>query len=194
MAASRLPWEVEETIVSRLFTDMERLGWEGLTPRQRTSQYGQWISDPEVGGRLTGFMTPEHARVWIKDGPVKEYPRALAGVGKYAPLANGSGGAADIVRRALGDEWIPDTATLRVKPLRVEAHHDEDAVVLAWGPGRDLKHLVWAALNADASGDPREWILAVTGSFTRPVTASDKSHQMRIARRCGLRIVHVELR
>jgi hypothetical protein len=193
MAASRVPWEVEEAIVGRLFADMERLGWEGLTPRQRTSQYGRWIADPEVGQRLATFMTPERARVWIKDGPVKEYPRALAGVGKYAPLANGSGSGADIVRRALGAEWITDTATLRVKPLRIEAHRDEDTVVLAWGPARDLKHLVWAALNADASGDPREWVLAVTGSFTRPVTASDKAHQLRIARRCGLRLVHVEL-
>ena len=41
MAASRLPWEVEEAIVSRLFADMERLGWEGMTLPQRTSQYGR---------------------------------------------------------------------------------------------------------------------------------------------------------
>ena len=152
-----------------------------------------WIADSEIGQRLAEFMTPERARVWIKDGPVKEYPRALAGVGKYAPLANGSDNVADIVRRALGAGWTSDTATLRVKPLRVEAHRDGDTVVLTWGPSRDLKHLVWAALNADASGDPREWVLVVTGTFTRPVTASDKAHQLRIARKCGLRLVHVEL-
>ena len=65
--------------------------------------------------------------------------------------------------------------------------------MLTWGPSKDLKHLVWAALNADASGDPREWVLVVTSTFTQPVTASDKAHQQRIARRCGLRLVHVEL-
>lgn len=193
MAASRLPWKVEEAIVSRLFADMERLGWEGMTLPQRTSQYGEWIKDAEIGQKLSEWMTPELARVWIKDGPVKEYPRALAGVGKYAPLANGSAGTADIVRRALGTGWTSDPATLSVKPLRIEAHGDDETVVLAWGPARDLKHLVWAALNADASGDPREWVLVVTGTFTRPVTAGDKAHQLRIARRCGLRLVHVEL-
>jgi hypothetical protein len=193
MAASRLPWEVEESIVGRLFADMERLGWEGMTMPQRTSQYAVWIADREIGRRLAEFMTPERARVWIKDGPVKEYPRALAGAGKYAPLANGNANVTDIVRRALGTDWTSDIATLRVKTLRVEAHRDEDTVVLTWGPSKDLKHLVWAALNADASGDPREWVLVVTGTFTRPVTASDKAHQLRIARRCGLRLVHVEL-
>ena len=85
MAASRLPWEVEESIVSRLFADMERLGWEGLTLPQRTSQYAIWIADREIGQRLAEFMTPERARVWIKDGPVKEYPRALAGSGNTPP-------------------------------------------------------------------------------------------------------------
>lgn len=193
MAASRLTWDVEEAIVSSLFADMERLGWEGMTPRQRTSQYGEWIKHPEIGQKLAEWMAPEEARVWIKDGPVKEYPRALAGVGKYAPLANGSTSFADLVQRALGAGWISDPATLSVKPLRVEAHHDEETVVLAWGPARDLKHLVWAALNAEASGDSREWVLVVTGTFTRPVTASEKAKQLRIARRCGLRLVHVEL-
>jgi hypothetical protein len=193
MAASRLPWEVEESIVSRLFADMERLGWAGMTLPQRTSQYAIWIADREIGQRLAEFMTPERARVWIKDGPVKEYPRALAGSGKYAPLVNGSANIADIVRRALGADWTSDPTTLRVKTLRVEAHRDEDTVVLTWGPSKDLKHLVWAALNADASGDPREWVLVVTSTFTQPVTASDKAHQQRIARRCGLRLVHVEL-
>lgn len=194
MPPSRLTWEVEEAIVSRLFADMERLGWEGMTPRQRTSQYGEWIKDAEIGQKLAEWMTPERARVWIKDGPVKEYPRALAGVGKYAPLANGSANVADLVQRALGAGWTSDPATLSVKPLRVEAHQGDETVVLAWGPARDLKHLVWAALNADASGDSREWVLVVTSTFTRPVTTSDKAHQLRIARRCGLRLVHVELR
>lgn len=193
MAASRLTWDVEEAIVSRLFSDMERLGWAGMTPRQRTSQYGEWIKDAEIGQKLAAWMTPERARVWIKDGPVKEYPRALAGVGKYAPLANGSANVVDLVQRALGTGWASDPTTLSIKPLRVEAFQGEETVVLAWGPARDLKHLVWAALNADASGDPREWVLVVTGTFTRPVTASDKAHQLRIARRCGLRLVHIEL-
>lgn len=180
--------------MSRLFTDMELLAWEGLTLPQRTKQYGEWIADPEVGGRLTTFMTPERARVWIKDGPVKEYPRAVAGIGKYAALAHGRGGLLEIARRALGSEWTADRTTLRVKPLRAEAHKGEETVVLAWGPARDLKHLIWAAINAEASGDPREWVLTVTGTFTRPVTASEKAHHLRIARRCGLRLVHVELR
>lgn len=187
-----LPSAVGQAVARRLFADMERLGWGGMTQAERSSQYAKWIQDQEIGGRLTQFMTPERARVWIKDGPVKEYPRALAGSGKYAELVEGRGEVlAGIVRHSLGANWVPDSGTLQTKPLRVVARRGDAEVVVAWGPWRDVKHLAWAALVAQAKGDSREWVLALTETFTNPVGASDKTMHSRLARRLSLRIVHV---
>src|SRR5689334_15467206 len=81
-----LPDEIERRIVSQLFQDADQMDWAHLSATARSAQYAKWVQDPEVGGRLTQFITPEQARVWIKDGPMKEWARAVSGIGKYAPL------------------------------------------------------------------------------------------------------------
>src|SRR3712207_1110938 len=111
---------------------MRRLGWGELTMGERSLQYARWLEEPEVGGRLAAFMTPAKARVWIKDGPAKEYQRAVAGVGRYAHLtASRTGEPARIVTRVLGSGWSADVESVRVKPLRVVATStgEEDVIV-----------------------------------------------------------------
>jgi hypothetical protein len=187
-----LPDEVETRVVHRLFLDADQLGWAHLSAADRTARYGAWVSDPEVGGLLTAFMTPDQARVWIKDGPMKEWARAVAGVGKHAPLVPKPGvSPLDLVRKALGPDWCVREDSLRIKPLRVGVVRAEEELTFTWGPERDLKHLVWAALQADANGDPTEWVLCVTSPFTKPVPANIRQAQSRIARRCQLRLLHL---
>ena len=49
--------------------------------------YTQWVESTNPIGRiLAPYMTPEAARSWIKDGPMKEYSRANRGAGRYAEL------------------------------------------------------------------------------------------------------------
>ncbi len=152
-----LPQEVEHKVVERLFRDADELGWAALTLPERTVQYARWVQDPEIGGRLLGFMTSERARVWIKDGPMKEWVRAINGVGKYAPLVGERATrAAVLIRKALGEGWEPDEGTLRIKP-----------------------------------GDPTDWMLCLVATFTKPTPMDVRQAQLRLAARCGLRLVHV---
>lgn len=190
-----LPPEALENVLSRIFTDMEALGWDGLTDDAKTKQYNTWVDDPDVGGVIEHFN--DDPRHWIKDGPVKEWPRARMGIGAYAKYLPVRDGQIDqVVQLALGDCWTPDMTTIKTKPLRVTANHRSDThepVVVAWAPAKDLKHLVWAALNAEAKGDGREWVLVVRATFERPTPADQRVHNERIAHRCQLSLRHIEV-
>jgi len=187
-----LPAEVERRVVARLYATADRIGWADLSVVERSAQYGFWVADPDVGGLLTTFMPVSQARVWIKDGPMKEWARARSGVGKYAALIpDGGHTAAQLVHMALGKDWEVDPDSLRIKPLRVRARNAEDEVIFTWGPERHLKHQIWAALQAGANGDPSTWVLCVVDSFTKPVPANVRLAHRRIAQRCKVRLVHV---
>ena len=191
---TRIPREIESAVVKQLYSDAAQLDWPSMTPQQHTAQYNKWVGDPKVGGKLTEYLNASDARVWIKDGPMKEYSRAASGVGKYAALVENHGDVqSKIVRKALGDSWTPDPDTLRVKPLRIVARDGEDEAVVTWAPATGLKHMMWAALTASAEGDARPWTVCVTETFTRPTPANEKQAHARVAKRCGLRLVHVTL-
>lgn len=190
----RIPREVENKVVTKLYEDAERLDWTHLTPQQHSAQYAKWVDDPEVGGRLREFLSASDARLWIKDGPMKEWSRAVSGVGKYASLVRDAQDLpVRLVRKALGTDWQADLATIRAKPLRVVARQGEDEAILTWAQARDLKHLVWAALTASAEGDARPWVLCVVETFTKPTPANEKQAHQRLAKRCGLEIKHISL-
>ncbi|MFG1879343.1 hypothetical protein ACGFIV_31335 [Sphaerisporangium sp. NPDC049003] len=185
--------DLEDKIAKKLFADAEALGWSYLTGDQRSAAYSQWMDDPEVGGRLREFLSNEKARVWIKDGPMKEYARARYGVGKYAQyVENPAAGARDLVARALGPNWEVVPESRKIKPLRVLIRRGEDERHFAWAPSGQLKHLVWVAIKAEASGDARPWVLCVVGSFEKPIPADERAADRRIGARCHLEIVHVD--
>lgn len=190
----RVPKEIETKIVARLYADASTLDWDHLTPQQHSAQYTKWVDDSEVGGRLQKFVSAGDARVWIKDGPMKEWARARMGVGKFAPLIEGSEQIpVKLIKKVLGEGWKLVPGTMSDKPLRLVAACEEEDVVVSWAPASGLKHLVWAALTANAEGDARTWVLCVVGSFTKPTPANEQQAQQRIAKRCGLRVEHVVL-
>jgi hypothetical protein len=191
---ARIPKDVETKVVSKLYADAAAIDWAHLTPQQRSAQYTKWVEDSLVGGRLKEYLTAETARVWIKDGPMKEWSRSISGVGKYAALVEGSQDThLKLVRKALGEDWTVLPDSLHIKPLRLVASKDEDETVVTWAAASELKHLVWAALSASAEGDTRPWVLCVVGTFTKPTPANEKQAHQRLAQRCGLRLIHVEL-
>lgn len=186
--------EIETKVVTKLYADAELIDWAHMTPQQHSVQYSKWVEDPQVGGLLGEFLSDSDARVWIKDGPMKEWSRSLSGVGKYAALVAGSEDIpTKLVRKVLGIGWAVDPSTIRTKPLRLVARNGEDETVLTWAPSRDLKHLVWAALNASAEGDTRTWVVCVIETFTKPAPSNEKLAHQRLAKRCGLQVVHVPL-
>lgn len=191
---TRIPPDVEAKVVRRLYEDAARLDWGHLTPQQRSNQYRSWVDDVEVGGKLAEYLSTDAARVWIKDGPMKEWARSTSGIGKYAAYIDGASEIpARLVTKALGSDWTADLASVQVKPLRMAVRRAEEEAVLTWAPASDLKHMVWAALSAQAEGDHRPWTLCVTSTFVKPLPANEKQAQLRLAARCGLPLVHVVL-
>jgi len=185
--------EIEVKIVKKLFADAAAVGWLNLKGDQRSDMYGKWIKDPDVGGRLTAFMTPEKARVWIKDGPMKEYIRSIYGMDKFADLVpNPAAGIGHLIERILGPGWEIDKRSRKVKPLRVKIVSNEEEYYFCWALGRDPKHLIWAAIEAESDGDPTPWILCLISSFENPITPDEQARNLRRAERCNLRIVHVD--
>lgn len=180
-------------IVRKLFADAEDAGWVHLADGQRSVMYKAWMDDPEVAGRLTRFMTADKARVWIKDGPMKEYTRARYGVGNYAKyVKNPAAGVGSLVERAIGPEWGVVPRSRKIKPLRVLVRRDEEERYFAWAPSAQLKHLVWAAIKAEAMGDTICWVLCLVGSFEQPTPADLRATNKRIGTRCHLDIIHVD--
>src|SRR4051794_32064006 len=86
-----LPPEQLVGVVGALYADAEAMDWEHQSLAERTRQYARWTRDARVGGVLTRYMTAEAARSWIKDGPMKEYPRARRGAGRYAEFGHAMG-------------------------------------------------------------------------------------------------------
>lgn len=188
-----LPDRVSEKIVSVLFAEAQRAGWEGLGVQDRSKLYSAWVQ-PEnpVGSLLLPFMTAEEARVWIKDGPMKEYVRASNGVGKFARHIKAPRASQDeVLKRALGAGWSVVSGSLKTKPMRAQADSGEETIVFTWGPARDLKHLVWAALQARADGDIKRWVLVVVDTVTNSTPSDVQARNHRVARSCGLEVIHV---
>lgn len=196
MSTYDLPPELEESVVRLLYQRAAELGWAHLTDSERTNQYQYWTDDPEIGGKLVLFIKkPEAVRVWMKDGPMKEYARAVNGIGKYSKFIDDDQiELRALIAKALGPGWLEVPGTQKIKPLRVTVCRKDDEGEerrFCWGPSRDLKHLVWRAIADQAEGDSVPWILCVVSPFTRPATKSELAEHKRLATRLGLEIVDI---
>lgn len=183
---------MRDRIVPLLYQDAARLDWQHITDAERSRQYTAWLADDAIGRPLIELLGPERARLWLKDGPLKEYSRALAGTGPYARHASTRGLVHwDLVSRALGDSWDMVPESLGIKPLHCLAETGEERAFVAWGPSRDFKHLLWAGLKALDDNTASRATVVVLDTLERPTpTAVRRSHE-RIARRCGLTAVHL---
>lgn len=183
-----------DSVVRKLYEDALRLDWEHQSQREHTEQYARWLTDPEVGGVLSSWMNPEEQRVWLKDGPLKEFARALAGEGPFAAyLDEHPRSPAVVVKRALGEPWSPVSGSIGVKPLRCRASDGARSVTLLWGPSRDFKHLLWAALEALDRSPKKPLAVAVFDTISAPFAAGEKERLSRIAVRCGVEVKFVRL-
>jgi hypothetical protein len=169
------------------------LDWEHLSDTEKSARYEKWAEDPRFTSRLSLWIkTPQQRRVWIKDGPMKEYARARNSIGKYAVALNSpTAEVSDHIHMALGPDWEADLDTMLIKPLRVVARRDDEIVHFAWAPSKDFKHLVWAALKAQACGNSDPWVLCVVSSFAKPLKREDRIFHEMMGKRCGLRVAHI---
>ncbi len=83
--------------------------------------------------------------VWIKDGPAKEYRRALEAVGPYASFTKRrAAGAAGVTEAVLGKDWTVVDGSVHEKPIRCSAEQGASrGLLVVWGPETSLKELFW---------------------------------------------------
>lgn len=178
------------TVVTALYQDADDAGWETLGPRDRSRMYGEWVEAEHVGGVLTRYMTPEAARSWIKDGPMKEYARANRGAGRYAEFGREGGtDVTDVIKVALGTDARLVPGSEAVKPFRCQAtassEESESAVLITWGESRQFKDLLWAALRA-ATEEGVAAHVVVMEPPGRSASPTDRTRQAAMARRCAV--------
>lgn len=186
-----LPDELLAAVVTALYDDADRDAWDSLPLRDRTNRYSAWVEDARVGGILCRFMSPESARSWIKDGPMKEYSRARRGAGRYARFGRASGtGPAEIAVAALGQGATVVDGSAGVKPFHCLAiGADGVTAYLSWGESRTFRNLVWAALrSAVEDGIPSHIIVTEPPGHVTPGDVGKA--QQALANRCGLTLHH----
>lgn len=185
---SRVPEDVRRRVIEFVYRQASEAGWQVLTQVEKGQMYDRWVTESAVGGQLHGYVKPDRLRTWLKNGPMKAYADAVAGVGPYAKFSSWEGATpAKAVRAALGTGWAADLSSASVKPLRVAAHNEEgQSVKLVYGASGKFKELLWAGLNCVVDGDEDVRIL-VLENFG-PVPSSERRRQSKLAETCGLTV------
>jgi hypothetical protein len=185
-----LPSDLREQVVRRLYADAQRLDWENLGGPQKSKQYAAWLEDEAVGERLLSFKPSEGAvRVWIKDGPMKEYSRALLGVGSYAKyIENPRCTPASVVQAALGEGWSVIDGTIEIKPIRCWAIGPDGQTAVLWGKSEDFKFLLFSALEIVASDAEASATVAIVEVPASPTPTTERELMDRIAKRCAIQL------
>jgi hypothetical protein len=170
------------------------MDWELLSRDEKSQRYARWIDDPAIGGRLTQFQSAEDARVWLKDGPMKEYARALDGVGPFADFTTKRlSHPEELLRRALGEQWTIVAGSRGYKPLHCLVTDGTETRFLCWGKSGTFRDLVWAALNRAVDATPRP-LIVVTVRDGQDVNGEERRRHERIAAHCGIDVRHIHRR
>lgn len=187
---SYVPQDLRHAVVIEAYRRADDLDWSALSDRQRTAIYDLWLDEPLIGGHLTRFLSRERARVWLKDGPMKEYARARNGIGPFAHFATSRLPApGPMARQLLGPGWESEGA-IREKPLRCRVAKHHDSRLLIWGPPDTLRDLVWAGINAVIDQEPPP-LLVVTVPFGQHLGDGEKNRHVRLCQVALLEIKHL---
>lgn len=179
---AKIPEELRREVIAALYASFDEMQWEERTQAERSVAYGRFVDDPEIGGRLALHIPLDRVRVWIKDGPAKEYRRALEGVGPFAKFTNRrTSGPKGVVAGVLGKSWSVVEGSVRDKPLRCFAQRGDKRRLVVWGPESTLKDLFWHVACHFADGNDDSPIIVVTKRGNAPIDQT----QWRRAKRLG---------
>lgn len=194
VTVSDIDEDIRREVIAEIYRQVDELDWDGMSPRERSECYVRWIDDPLIGGKLTRFIERDRVRVWIKDGPIKELPRARQGIGSYAQFAvSRYPGVDEIARHAIGPDWRADSGTLDVKPNRCLVRGPSADALMIWGPATQLADLVWAGINARVDGGAEPIIVVASPQGTR-LSESEKHRHRLLAKAAGIGLLHITLR
>lgn len=180
-----VPEEVRQEVAASLYERLDALCWEELSSRDKSEAYGNFVSDPTIGGRLAPYLGSDRIRVWIKDGPAKEYGRALEGVGAYAGYTRRAFvGPQGVVSAVLGDSWSVREGSVKDKPMCCWADSPDGASrFVIWGAHQGVKDLVWQAVLHRADHPESKPVIILT---RREVTALPKHVRNHAERVCAI--------
>lgn len=191
----KIPIDVRREVISEIYRRLDAMNWEECSPSECSRTYVEFLNDPLIGGRLDVFMPRDRVRIWIKDGPAKEYRRALEGIGPYQGYTSRrSAGAETVVRSALGSEWSVVYGSIVDKPMRCVAECGDSLRPVVWGPESSLKELIWhAALHAaERPGQPAMSVV-ITRRGNAPIDMSTWQRATRLAKVVGCEVCQIPL-
>lgn len=192
--ASEIPASVREEVARRLYREAADLDWDLMSDRTKSQQYRRWIDDPAIGGKLTAHVSQPAARIWLKDGPMKEYDRALEGIGTFAGYTVVRfADVNELMRAAFGSGWRVTPGTLGEKPMHCLAGEGTRHRYVCWGKPGKFRDLIWAALNAAVDSDHRP-MAVVSLRDGLDVTGDERERHRAIGEHCGIDVRHIHRR
>lgn len=192
---SDLPDDLRRQILIEVYRQAADLNWDGMTTRERTTQYNQWLESPLIGGQLSRFMEKGQVRTWLKDIAMKEYSRAKFGIGLYAPYVSVRfTGPDQIAKQVMGPEWSMLEHSVREKPNRCVIAADANRRLMMWGPPPTLRDMIWAGINVIADGREPEPLIVITAQQGEELNAGEKRRHVQLGKIAGLEVAHTTLR
>lgn len=173
---AKIPDTVREAVVAALYNEFDELQWEQLATKDKSEAYERFLTHPNIGGALDSFMDTGSIRVWIKDGPAKEYGRAMEGVPPYARYTTRAYPSIEsVIEKVLGTEWGLVQDSVEEKPMRCEAKSpgDERRFVI-WGSFTSFKELIWHSLMYKVRKPDVVPVLVVTRPSLAPLQPSQR--------------------
>ncbi|MTE16263.1 PIN-like domain-containing protein [Nocardia aurantiaca] len=155
--------DTRDAIVAAMYRKAHELDWTALSNAEKTRQYREWVEDPEVGGVLSADMSEDQIRVWMKDRPMKEYIRALEGIGPYAQFAvERYEDPQVLIRTSLGDDWDVIEGSTGEKPMHCRVANGKSQRYVCWGRPGTFRDLIHAALGNSGAEDDRALVIVTT--------------------------------
>lgn len=185
---AKIPDNLRHEVIKTIYERLDFLHWEQLQDDERSEQYAAFVEDPVIGGKLLPYKDESGIRVWIKDGPAKEYRRAIEGVGSYAKYTvRQLTGASDLVDQALGRGWTVVPHSIQHKPMRCDAVHEDGRRITAlWGPESSFKDLYWHASMTRTDAPGVEIVIIIAKLVTAPLPPAAWNRYCQLAKLIGV--------
>ena len=172
---AQVPDAIRREIITVIYRRLDHLHWEQLGTAERSEHYAAFVNDPAIGGKLSPYKDESGIRVWIKDGPAKEYRRAIEGAGPYAEYTDRKlGGPNELVDQTLGRHWVVVQDSIVQKPMRCDVvNEDGNMCRVFWGPSSVFKELYWHASLAKIHLDKARIVVIVTKPSLAPLPENE---------------------
>lgn len=189
-----IPDHIRREVIQAIYRVLDSRRWEELSSVEKSAEYERMVEAKSIGFALAPYMDAARTRVWIKDGPAKEYGRALEGFGPYSEYTTRQlMGATQVVAAVLGAGWTVVEASVEDKPMRCEAvSADGERRIVMWAAYPALKDLAWQCLLTREVDPQARPALVIARRTPAPLPNTQRRHAERIAALAGGELFEVQ--